>query len=715
MSLRGLASTILTIILTLAAFQARAAELSAFLKIQPIQSVFPSADHVGKIGGTPPSAPIFRNNKLVGYAFLTSDVIASAGYSGKPIKIMAAIDLDGILTGARVVEHHEPILVLGIKDERLDDFTAQFTGMDIRKRVRLDRVKKKGEAKIDMVSGATITSLVFSDSIMRSARLVARSRGIISRGLSSGKRGAVDIETFSKSSWRDMIADGSIRRLHLTNAEVDTAFKGSLTRNGGGRRKPDQTFINLYTALVTPAAIGQNLLGFTAYNKLMSERPEGADIIFVAGDGFYSFRGYSYRQTGYFERLQLVQGGHTIRLTKAMHQRVESLKLSDAPELRDLSLFVLPPDSGFKAAEPWRLEILVERKGEYKDPIFAGFPLIYELPSRYLIGGVAENETKDAEMTLWERRWREDVPHIVILLGALGALLTLLVFQDWVSARTKLLKKLRVAFLFFTLIYLGWTVAAQLSVINVLTFVNSLLTGFRWDFFLLEPLIFILWGFVAVSMLFWGRGVFCGWLCPFGALQELISRFSRKAGLVQLNIPFVIHERLWPIKYIIFLALFALSLGPADLATKLAEVEPFKTTITLKFIRALPFVFYAVALLIGSAFIQRLFCRYLCPLGAALAIPGDNRMFVWLKRRRQCGIECNICATKCPVQAIHPEGRINPHECIYCLNCQSLYYNDTKCPPLIDRRKRREQRQKLRERRSRERIEEKKKTGGETP
>ncbi len=398
-----------------------------------------------------------------------------------------------------------------------------------------------------------------------------------------------------------------------------------------------------------------------------------------------------------------------------MHKRIESLKLNDAPDLRDLSVFVLPPESGFKAAEPWRLEILVERKSEYKDPIFAGFPLNYELPSRYLIGGVAKNESKDIEMTLWERRWRESAPHIVILLGALGALLTLLVFQDWVSARSKVLKKLRVAFLFFTLFYLGWTVAAQLSVINVLTFVNSLLTGFRWDFFLLEPLIFILWGFVAVSMLFWGRGVFCGWLCPFGALQELISRFSRKAGVAQLKIPFVIHERLWPIKYIVFLGLFALSLGPADLATKLAEIEPFKTTITLKFVRALPFVIYALALLVGSAFIQRLFCRYLCPLGAALAIPGDNRMFVWLKRRRQCGTECNICATKCPVQAIHPEGRINPHECIYCLNCQSIYYDDTKCPPLIDRRKRREQRQKFRQQRARERLEEKEKTGEKTP
>jgi len=119
-------------------------------------------------------------------------------------------------------------------------------------------------------------------------------------------------------------------------------------------------------------------------------------------------------------------------------------------------------------------------------------------------------------------------------------------------------------------------------------------------------------------------------------------------------------------------------------------VEPFKTVFSLNFLRAWPFVAYAVGLLVAGLFIERFFCRYLCPLGAALAVPARVRMFEWLKRRPQCGRECRICAQECTVGAIHPNGQINPNECIYCMHCQVLYYDDHRCPPMISRRERKE-------------------------
>lgn len=133
------------------------------------------------------------------------------------------------------------------------------------------------------------------------------------------------------------------------------------------------------------------------------------------------------------------------------------------------------------------------------------------------------------------------------------------------------------------------------------------------------------------------------------------------------------------IKYVVFLVIFAVSFSSIMAAFGLAEIEPFKTAITMKFMRNWQFVAYAAALLAVGVFIERFFCRYFCPLGAALAIPARMRMFEWLKRYRECGNECHICARRCTVQAIHPLGQINPNECIHCLKCQANYYDPNVC------------------------------------
>src|SRR5215212_368068 len=197
----------------------------------------------------------------------------------------------------------------------------------------------------------------------------------------------------------------------------------------------------------------------------------------------------------------------------------------------------------------------------------------------------------------------------------------MVMLQNQVARRPRLWRAVRLAGLVFTLGWLGWYAGAQLSIINLISFTAALRAGFSWDPFLLDPLGFVLWAFVAVGLLFWARGVFCGWLCPFGALQELLNLLARRLGVPQVTVPFALHERLWPAKYIVFLVLLGLSLGPIETAVAAAEVEPFKTAITLGFQRPWPFVAYALALLTGGLFIERMFCRYLCPLGAALALP----------------------------------------------------------------------------------------------
>ncbi len=105
------------------------------------------------------------------------------------------------------------------------------------------------------------------------------------------------------------------------------------------------------------------------------------------------------------------------------------------------------------------------------------------------------------------------------------------------------------------------------------------------------------------------------------------------------------HERLWAIKYIILLVLFGVSLESMATAERLAEVEPFKTAITLR-VRP-PAADRGVRS--GPAGDQPVYPqglrRYVCPLGAALAMPTRLRLFDWLKRRKVAATPAN-CAPR---------------------------------------------------------------------
>jgi hypothetical protein len=305
--------------------------------------------------------------------------------------------------------------------------------------------------------------------------------------------------------------------------------------------------------------------------------------------------------------------------------------------------------------------------------------------------GVAGKTQSDEP--LWIAAWQQSKLRIAVLSLGLVVLTLILVLQDWLARKPKLLGVLRRGFLIYTIVFIGWYGLAQLSIVHVLTFVHAALRDFRWENFLIDPMLFILWSFVAVTLLLWGRGVYCGWLCPFGAMQELIQQAAQRLKLRQWEFPDVVHERLWAVKYVILLVLFGLSLQSMGEAVRAAEVEPFKTAVTLRFGREWPFVLYALGLLAVSAVNRKFYCKYVCPLGAALTIPGRFRIFDWwLRRRKECGRPCQTCANDCEVRAIRPTGEINANECHYCLDCQVTYYNDRRCMPLIERRERREAR-----------------------
>ncbi len=651
--------------------------LSAEITPDILREVFPGAVRSGPLEGNPPAARVFDGVQGIGYLFFSQDVIGSLGYSGKPIDVAVGLADSGRITGAQLMRHQEPILMLGIKDADLHRFVSSHRGLAIDAPVAVRRTASD-PTRPDAISGATVTSLLLSEAILRSARAVARSRRLIPGTVAAG---SLDLDAFEPRSWDALRAENAIAEMRLTGADV--------ARRGGDPANvaPEALFIDLFASLVTPAGIGRNVLGDRQFNDLGAGLKDGDQAVLLAANGLFSFKGTNFARSGRFDRIRVVQGARTFILTADGHRRLSTLA-AGAPEFREIGVFIITANSGFDAAAPWHLELAVDGRDSSRSPEL--FSLEYRIPDRFIRR--APEERGDQEGELWTSVWREHTGQIAVAVSALLALTLILILQERLVRHRILFSRLRTGFLVFTLAWIGWYASAQLSVVNVLTFSQALLSGFRWEFFLLQPVVFLLWGFVAVALLFWGRGVFCGWLCPFGSLQDLVHRIGRLARLPSIRLPFVLHERLVALKYVFFLVIFALSLNFTEQALTAAEIEPFKTAVALKFLRPWQFVAYAALLLVAGLFCERAFCRYLCPLGASLAIPARLRLFEWLKRKKQCGTECQICASRCPVQAIHPDGRINPNECVYCMNCQLLYHDDAVCPPLIARRQRREAR-----------------------
>jgi NosR/NirI family transcriptional regulator, nitrite reductase regulator len=634
--------------------------------------VLPEAPEFFSISPTRKSAGAWRiegPGGLVGLVASTAEVSGSVGYSGQPIDILVGITPDGRISGAVLMKHSEPVLTLGISDEDIERYVNGFAGYDL-KSVQVEAFADSSQLP-PIIARATVSTGVIRDAILRTARAVALEEGI----LSSGGAG-IDRTTYAQKTWQALLSDGSIAHVRL---ELDEARRGfgdiAIPLPEAG-----DPFIELWAAILDPPTIGQNLLGAQAYSRQMASLPGNAVALFVGGAGFHSYRGTNYVQSGIFDRIAVVQSGTEYRLRRENYVRIDKLAIADSPSMKEMSLFRLDAGQGFDATQPFEIVVRADRERSGGATASITQPLTYRLPETYVLAssGSAPQSVTPLWISAWERK-----PVTIAIVGLMLVVVTVIFFaQEAFVRRPKLWLYTRTGFLLFTLFFLGWYANGQLSVVQVIAFFHSLLNGFRWETFLIEPIIFILWSFVALGLLFLGRGVYCGWLCPFGALQELLNEGAKRLGIRQIEVPFAVQERLWAIKYTLFLLILGVSFYSMERALVMAEIEPFKTAISMRFMREWPFVLFAMALLTAGLFIERFFCRYLCPLGAALGIPAKMKLFDWLHRRPQCGRECRFCETQCTVGAIDPLGRINPNECVLCLRCQVIMCDASQCVAL---------------------------------
>ena len=641
--------------------------------------VYPGgAERLGPEEGSPPAIPVYRGDKVVAYIFSTLDIIAAPAYAPIPYDVIAGVEPDGRITGAKVVFHREPYVWQDpVRQPQLDTFLAQEAGMPLAGGVPMLRP--------DYVAGATITARLMRAGVHDTARFVLATR-VASRVVTEP---TLDVDRFALKSWNELIAEGLVARRRVTSGEIATAMAKAGTTDATLEvplGKPDDLYTEIFFGLLTPADIGGNVFGVRTYEDMRSRLPAGAHIVFMASNGPHDFHGTSHfwKADGYrFNRVRIVQDGRTIGF---VHEDYQPLLVGAAEGIQSQNaagLFTVPAGAGFDPVKPWTLELVVNAAGQLPAAVI---PIEYRLPPALIL--MPQAPAVGARVEAWVEAWRDARVNVAILAVLLVVLTAIFAFQAPLSRSRRAHRVVRTGFLLVTLVWLGWTAGAQLSIVNVISYIQAPFRGFDVGVYLAEPLMVMIAAYTLVSLVVIGRGVFCGWLCPFGALQELLAQVSRALGVPQWNPSPALEQRLWMGKYIAAAAVLALALFAGDWAGKATEIEPFKTAIISKFTRAWPYVAYAGILLAIGLFSERAYCRFLCPLGGVLAALDRLHLLDLLKRRPECGNPCHLCERSCPVRAIVPSGKIITAECFQCLDCQVEYYDDKRCPPLVAARRR---------------------------
>ena len=649
---------------------------------ETVQMAFPGAEELVALEARPPAVEVRIAGEVAGYLFSTMDTVNATGYSGHAFDLIAGVGLDRRITGAALLLHHEAIVGRGVPEELLTNYIAGF-GL-----VTIDTVRS---IQPDSLRQATVSGRMMRSGMESAAHLVFAGHvlGELHRPVTEP---TLDRKGFAPYTFQELLDGESIGRFVVTNGEIASRLRDAGGAGAAPRQSladdPDAPFIELFTALVTPASLGGNLFGNERWQSAVEKEGEAGLTMWMASKGVFSHSSGSQFRADMdyaFDRVRIVQGVVTVRFTRDDFRRF--VLGAEESVYSDSIVFSISSDAGLDPLAPYDIVLTVPGTNAGGEPVLVDVAFTYVLPDLHKL------LPPPPPIPAWVEAWTHERVDISILAALLMTVTAVFLFQEPLVRRRRLYSYVRVSVLAFTLGWLGFLAGGQLSIINLMAYLQAPFTGTGLATFVLDPLIFLLAAYTAMTLFLLGRGVFCGWLCPFGALQELLNKGAQLLRVPQWRIPPTLQERLWTIKYLAAFVILGLAFVSAEAADTAAELEPFKTVITVRMARDWPFVAYGVVLLSMGLFVERFFCRYLCPLGGALAILGRAHMFQWLKRKPQCGTECRICEADCPLGAIAPSGAINMNECLQCLDCQVDYYDDNLCPPLIQRRKRKEARQ----------------------
>jgi len=187
----------------------------------------------------------------------------------------------------------------------------------------------------------------------------------------------------------------------------------------------------------------------------------------------------------------------------------------------------------------------------------------------------------------------------------------------------------------------------------------------------------ILLGAVLAATLIAGP-VFCGWLCPLGAVQDWVRALAGRLGMKSLNVPRKAERFLSLIRYLVLGLILWATAGSFNLV--FMNADPYYALLHFWTGEVAPAALAVLGLvLVSSVFIARPWCRWFCPLGGILSLVGRFSI-ITMKRPAASCVSCGSCAKACPVGIDPSKGEIvSDPRCIRCGDCL------TACPPKLRR------------------------------
>jgi uncharacterized protein with FMN-binding domain/NAD-dependent dihydropyrimidine dehydrogenase PreA subunit len=162
--------------------------------------------------------------------------------------------------------------------------------------------------------------------------------------------------------------------------------------------------------------------------------------------------------------------------------------------------------------------------------------------------------------------------------------------------------------------------------------------------------------------------VFCGWICPFGTLQDIFAKLGSKLGIKRYVMPAKFKKVLAFSRYILLVIAILIT---SDFIFNIFSLDPRANLTVLLGGRTLTVTGWIIIFIFlgSSMFFERPFCNYLCIEGAKFGLLGSARPFTIIRNNETC-VGCNKCNRTCPMNIdVSSYGQVRSLQCINCMEC----------------------------------------------